>query len=213
MLFRYRRYLPHLETQDATYFVTFRLEGSVPAKVVENWKSERDEILNLAVTHKRPLSEHEKRRLKYLFCRKIDDYIDKGHGDCWLKNPVIAQLVVKALRYFDSQRYYLHAWCVMPNHVHVVFTVISNGDESDSDLDPILHSWKSFTAHEANKILRRMGKFWQGEYYDHLIRCDEDFGHSVDYTLENPIKAGLCIHWYQWPWSGCSEKIRLLLNN
>jgi len=212
MLFRYRRYLPHLEIQNSSYFVTFRLAGSVPLKVIENWKSEREEILKLALSNRRSLSEHEKQRLKFLFCAKIDDYSDKGRGDCWLENPGIAQLVVNALRYFDSQRYNLHAWCVMPNHVHVVFTVISDGAETDSDLDRILHSWKSFTSHEANKILARSGTFWQSEYYDHLIRCNEDFGHCVEYTLQNPVKAGLCSHWDQWPWSGCSEKIKLLLS-
>lgn len=132
-------------------------------------------------------------------------------GECWLKNPEIAQLVVDALKHFGSKRYNLHAWCVMPNHVHVVFTVISTGQESESELVHILHSWKSYTAHQANKILSRMGEFWQGEYYDHLIRCDEDFGHSVDYTFENPVKAGLCTHWEEWPWSGCSPKIKELL--
>ncbi|PWT87523.1 MAG: hypothetical protein C5B54_12195 [Acidobacteria bacterium] len=125
--------------------------------------------------------------------------------------------VVGALKHFDGSRYKLHAWCVMPNHVHVVFTVEKNSEVADrdgvrySELIPILHSWKSFTAHEANKILQTYGKFWQDEYYDHLIRNDDDFAHSIEYTLNNPVKAGFCKLWKEWLWSGCSQKVSDLL--
>jgi REP element-mobilizing transposase RayT len=99
----------------------------------------------------------------------------------------------------------------MPNHVHVVFTVKSTGGELDSDLIPILHSWKSFTAHKANKLLKRHGEFWQSEYYDHLIRSEDEFSHYVNYTIQNPVKAGLCHAWREWPWTGCSEMIEMLM--
>jgi REP element-mobilizing transposase RayT len=99
----------------------------------------------------------------------------------------------------------------MPNHVHVVFKMISKNVDLHSDLAPILHSWKSFTAKRANEILRREGIFWQREYYDHVIRSDEEFGHYVNYTLQNPVKAGLCNNWTQWPWSGCSQEIKMMM--
>ena len=69
-------------------------------------------------------------------------------------------------------------------------------------LASILHSWKSYTANEANKILRRNGEFWQREYYDHLIRDDRDLDRCVAYTVQNPVKSGLCKLWEDWPWSG-----------
>jgi putative DNA methylase len=52
--------------------------------------------------------------------RRIEEYLDAGHGACWLRRPEIAALVEGALRYFDGQRYRLLAWCVMPNHVHTL---------------------------------------------------------------------------------------------
>ena len=79
----------------------------------------------------------------------------------------------------------------MPNHVHVVFRPIGN-----HQLAAILHSWKSYTANAANRILKRTGSFWQREYYDHLIRNEEDFLRIVRYVMNNPVKAGL----RDWPW-------------
>jgi putative transposase len=121
-ILRWRKYLPHLESPNSTYFVTFRIAGSVPEKLIECWRSERLEIIQTAERQKRELSKYEKERLEYLSSRNIERYLDQLHGECWLKDQAIAQLVVDTLKYFDSSRYRLHAWCVMPNHVHVVFT-------------------------------------------------------------------------------------------
>ncbi|HSE43052.1 MAG TPA: transposase [Acidobacteriota bacterium] len=156
----------------------------------------------------RRFSEYERKRLRYLFSEKIEKYLDANYGDCWLKIPEIAQLVVNALGHFDGIRYHLFAWCIMPNHVHVIFKPISSGSELQSDLISILHSWKSFTAHKANKILKRSGEFWQSEYYDHVIRSDEELHYYITYTLNNPVKAALCDNWEEWPWSGCSEAVK-----
>ena len=202
-----RRNLPHLEFPNSTYFVTFRLNGSVPQSVLLKWKQERHEILQNRDRQKRNLTPFEHQRLKYLFSQKIEKYLDQSYGECWLRNPEVASIVASALKYFDGKRYNLHAWCLMPNHVHVVFTAISKGYRLDSDLIPILHSWKSYTAHQANRILNRSGKFWQDEYYDHLIRSDDEFSFYVKYTLESPVKANLSTDWKDWKWTGCSEKI------
>jgi hypothetical protein len=63
-------------------------------------------------------------------------------------------------------------------------------------LPSVLHSWKSFTAKAANRLLGRTGDFWQTEYYDHLIRDEADYAHALHYLLENPVVAGLS----DWPW-------------
>jgi putative DNA methylase len=72
-------------------------------------------------------------------------------------------------------------------------------------LASVLHSWKSYTAKEANRILGRSGEFWQREYYDYLVRDEEDFYRYLEYTLQNPVKAGLCERWEDWPWNGLAE--------
>ena len=70
-----------------------------------------------------------------------------------------------ALLFFDGARYAIHAWVVMPNHIHVLFTPTPGWSLSD-----ILSSWKSFTAKEANKVLLRSGQFWHEDYFDRFIR-------------------------------------------
>ena len=211
MILRSRRYLPHLEFPNSTYFITFRLNDSVPTSILKKWKDERKQIMQNAIRQKRNFTKYEKQRLDYVFSKKVQDYLDRSYGQCWLEDPQIAEMVVNALRHFDNKTYNLHAWCIMPNHVHVVITVISNADKSVSDLIPILHSWKSFTAHLANKFLLRSGPFWQQEYYDHRIRNDEEFAHYVEYTLLNPVLANLCTGWRDWKWAGCSKEIESLL--
>ena len=139
----------------------------------------------------RPLSEHEQQRLQKLHSERVETYLDAGHGECWLRQAAIAQLVADALRHFNAQRYRLHAWCIMPNHVHVIVDPIAG-----NELPAVLHSWKSFTAKAANRILSRTGEFWQTEYYDHLIRDEGDYAHALRYLLENPVVAGL----RDWPW-------------
>jgi REP element-mobilizing transposase RayT len=101
------------------------------------------------------------------------------------------------LRFFDGQRYVLGPWVVMPNHVHVIVRPLGT-----QLLDEILRSWKGFTAREANRILNRTGQpFWAREYYDHVLRDDQERAALADYTADNPVKAGLCARWEDWPWS------------
>ncbi len=103
----------------------------------------------------------------------------------------VAEVVAATLRLFDEKRYRLFAWCIMPNHVHAVVCVFPT-----YKLSKILHSWKSYTAKEADRILRTHGTFWQREYYDHLLRDESEFERAVKYTAENPTKAGL----RNWKW-------------
>ena len=142
---------------------------------------------------KRPLQEREEQRLAYLRSERVERYLDAGVGCCYMKDNRVAKVVADALTHFEGQRYDLAAWCVMPNHVHVVFKPAPGYELSD-----IVHSWKSFTAKEANRILKRQGTFWQTEPYDHLIRDESDFLHAVTYVLENPVRAGL----KNWRWVG-----------
>lgn len=102
-----------------------------------------------------------------------------------------------ALKFFEGQRYELRAWIVMPNHVHVVVWPMPPHTFSE-----ILHSWKSYTATHANKLLERVGKpFWQDESYDHLIRDDTDMARCCRYTIMNPVNARLCAQPEDWKWS------------
>ena len=186
---RNRGHLPHWEAEGSTYFVTFHLADSLPRAVLEAWLAERKDILKRT----RPLTVAEKKRLQELFSQKVDACLDAGKGACLLARPGIAGLIRDALLHFDGQRYRLFAWCVMPNHVHVVFRPLRG-----YRLAEILHSWKPYTARTVNLHLGLRGAFWQREYYDHLIRNEEEFRSILRYVMENPVKANLM----DWPWVG-----------
>jgi putative transposase len=195
--FHFRGVLPHVKKEGGTYFVTFRQAGTLPKEVLLRFKQERDAILQQALAAKRPLTWHEQDELFRWYSSRVDKYLDAGHGVCYLRNPELADLVAGAIRFFAGQRYELLAWVVMPNHAHIVVWPRPGHTLSD-----ILHSWKSFTSHQINKLLpAKVVPFWQSESYEHLIRDDDDLHRCCHYTLMNPVNARLCVHPEDWPWS------------
>jgi REP element-mobilizing transposase RayT len=84
----------------------------------------------------------------------------------------------------------------MPNHVHALVEI-----RSDYHLDQIVHSWKSYTAKQANRLLRRDGPFWAPEYFDRFMRDDAHLATTLIYIEENPVKAGLCATVSDWRFS------------
>lgn len=170
-----RGYLPHFDAPGLVQGLTFRLWDSLPAEVVQVLAEEADS---------------GQKRIR------VEAYLNTGYGACYLRDPRVAHLVEKALFHFDGERYRLIAWVIMPNHVHVLIETFAGWP-----LDKVLHSWKSFTATEANKILQRQGKFWLREYFDRYIRDEQHFWNTVQYIHENPVKAGLVASAADWPFS------------
>jgi putative DNA methylase len=184
---RSRGELPHLYKEGGSYFVTFRLLDAVNTNAK---KSSRD---GCTTTRQKKHSLSPEREA-VLIARETEPPLRLG--SCVLTRPEIAGLVQGTLRHFHGQRYYLSAWCVMPNHVHVVVT-----PNDGWELSAILHSWKSFTAHQANKMLKRQSTFWERESFDHLIRTFEHFETFVHYVENNPVEARLCQAPEDWAWS------------
>jgi REP element-mobilizing transposase RayT len=191
---RSRGHLPHWEAATATYFVTFRLADSLPQAALRRILFAREDIPATAAMMGRSISEPERKRLSKLHARRIERYLDAGAGQCFLRNDAVARVVADSLRRFHGTRYQLFTWCVMPSHVHVVFQTLDG-----NVLPRILHSWKSFSAKQANQILRRSAEFWQREYYDRLIRDRAEFHRAVQYVVENPKKAGFKDWAWVWP--------------
>jgi REP element-mobilizing transposase RayT len=200
-----RGYLPHVKREGARYFVTFRLADSLPKEVLLKFQASRAEHLqrfhaqqDAAKKSGRKNSQSESPdEIERDYFRRLETYLDKGAGECWLKRTEIADMVADALRFFDGQRYRLDAWVVMSNHVHAVLWPMP-----DHSLSEIVQSWKRFTAREANKILQRTGQtFWQPEAFDHWIRDDGEHSRCCRYVVNNPVKARLCAAPEDWQWS------------
>jgi len=178
-----RGYLPHFDSSAAVQHIVFRLHDSVPAEVLARWKEELNWTERTAPTD--PAAVELRKR--------IERYEDQGHGSCLLARPEFAEVVQRALLHFDGARYRLLEWCIMPNHVHVLLETLPG-----FTLSSIVHSWKSFTANEINKIRSESGAVWAREFYDRFIRNDKHFEAVTKYIRENPVKAGLVKNAEEW---------------
>jgi REP element-mobilizing transposase RayT len=158
------------------------LGDALPQTVLDEWRIE--------------LEREGGPEIDSLFRRRVEMYLDQGYGECHLKDHRVAKMVQDSLLFHDPDLYRLSAWVVMPNHLHLLAT-----PAEDVELSVILHSLKSYTSHEANKILGRTGRFWQRESYDRFIRNHEHFMNVVKYIENNPVKAGLCQKPSDWPFS------------
>ncbi len=200
----YRRNLPHVQPLGTPLFVTFRLAGSLPQNVVAQWKEERLWLTKLARTN-----PFHYQRVKDDFDRgwfaKFELLLDGAvHGPLWLRDERVAAIVAEALHYRDGKVYRLHAFSIMPNHVHVVFKplpAIQSDYPADEALASIMHSLKGYTAFKANRLLGRQGEFWAHESYDHFIRDGDEWRRIVAYVLNNPVKARYVKNWKDWNWS------------
>ncbi len=173
-----RGYLPHLDAAETIQHVTFRLHGSLPASVVASLKAGLDGDGYAAA---------------------IEAELDRGSGPNWLADSDCATIVATALREFDGERYDLLAWCVMPNHVHVLIR-----QREGWPLGRIVQSWKSYTARQINHRLARRGAFWAADYFDRYVRNEEQLIGGIRYIEANPVKAGLCARPEDWPFSSAS---------
>ncbi len=174
--------LPHLYKEGGSYFVTFRLLDAVTSERSPMAKEQlrKKEAAEIALLSEPPL------------CL----------GSCVLGRPKVASLVQDTLRFFHGQRYNLTAWCVMPNHVHAIFSTLLEHTPAD-----ILHSWKSFTSHQVNAMLGRHGPLWERESFDHLICSIGLFEGFMFYVEQNPVVAGLCKSPQDWPYSHCGAGV------
>src|SRR5688572_28143390 len=125
--------LPHFDGGAIPQFLTFRLYDSVPQTLIEQWKRELSDVQ---------------------FRKTLEKFLDAGYGACFLKEPPVAQIVADSLKFHDGTKYDLSSWVVMPNHLHFLVNPFQG-----VELSTIAHSIKSYTAHEANKVLGRTGRF------------------------------------------------------
>lgn len=182
-----RGYLPHFDRSTLCQFVMFRLADSLPDSVL--------------LRMERELRTLPKERFGVERRKRIEAYLDQGHGEAFLATEPIGTLLENALLFFDGQRYTLHAWVVMPNHVHVLFTPADG-----YDLAGIIMSWKSYTANEINKIRGTRGTVWQREYFDRFIRSEEHYWRAANYAEQNPVKAGLRTRAEDWKFSSARRR-------
>jgi REP element-mobilizing transposase RayT len=108
--------------------------------------------------------------------------------------PLERSDVGTSLLRFDHERYTLFAYAVMNDHVHVLVR-----PHDGRRLEDLVHSWKSYTTHRLQSLGRR-GKVWQEEYFDRIVRDDEEFLEKCQYIFNNPFKRWPGVQHYPWVW-------------
>ncbi|MCP4344658.1 MAG: hypothetical protein GY795_03915 [Desulfobacterales bacterium] len=203
----YKRNLPHIQTPGATLFVNFRLAGSLPRHVIDKLMQESMDTEKRLCKIADPQKQAEERYLeqKRHFGR-WDLALDMNKsGPFRLRKPEVARTVADSMHYLDQRVYDLDTYCIMPNHVHAVFTPLKKDDGTYHALQAIMHSLKRYTSREANKLMNRDGHFWEHENYDHVVRDEAELRRIVQYIFYNPVKAGLVDTWEAWPWTYCKK--------
>jgi type I restriction enzyme R subunit len=210
------RRLPHWSQAGTIAFLTWRTWDSIPSDRLQQWITERNDWLrthgiepkpNAAVScgemskpHKpKPIPAHPtwrtrlqslppalRREFRMQISNRWNDCLDECHGQCVLRQAELSQIVADSLLHFDGSRYDLTDFVVMPNHVHLLAAF----PDEESMLEQC-DSWKHFTATKLNRALRRRGRFWQQDGFDHLVRSFEQFEFLRRYIADNPHRAKL----------------------
>jgi putative transposase len=214
-----RGYLPHCDHPGLLQTITYRLADSLPATVLEQMDAELRSL---------PPERQDAERRK-----RVEAWLDAGHGSCVLRLPEAAACVVDTWRHFAGERYDLIAWVVMPNHVHVLIRTYEG-----VALGKVVQSWKSYTGRRIREMMEDMSRagtecaqrgragarrsrelraparqsqgVWMREYWDRYIRDERHFQMTVDYIHQNPVKAGLVRRAEDWPWSSAGEYVAWL---
>jgi REP element-mobilizing transposase RayT len=176
-----RRELPHWVQDEKIYFVTFRLFDSLPVAKREEIENEKELWHRL---NPEPLSSFQQSDYARRFTQKINRWLDSGYGVCFLRNRAVRDSVTRTLTFFNGSRYRLGEFTIMPNHLHVLVTPLG-----EYQLRFILHSWKSYSAKQINRILGRSGQVWQHESFDHLVRNAVQLDRIEEY-IRNNLKIG-----------------------
>jgi len=175
--------LPHWQQEGTVYFVTFRLADAVPHRLRTQWESEREAWLRV---HPQPWDAEVESEYHERFSEAIERWLDAGYGSCILRRHDCAEIVARALHYFDGERLAIISYVVMPNHAHALFVQNANWP-----LENLLRSWKSFSSRRINSLLGRDGSLWQRDYFDRLVRDQKHFANCVRYIRRNPAKVHL----------------------
>lgn len=117
----------------------------------------------------------------------------------WILPPEARSVALEICLWGNGKRFDLHGTVIMPDHVHLVFTPLADGDGPFSVVE-IMQGIKSSSAHLINRVLQRHGQVWQHESFDHVPRCEESITAKVEYVIQNPVRKGLVRVASDYPW-------------
>jgi REP element-mobilizing transposase RayT len=205
----YKHNLPHFQQPGQAYFITWILKDAVPAKAFPRYSVQLGQLKNQIELYKQnnPNKELvEKLQQQYYLTRKkyikaFDDLLAVSKSNTVdLSFTGNTRIISDAMQFWQNKKLKNIAYSIMPNHVHWVLELFHN-DESGNPvyLQDIMQSVKRFSARQINLRERRSGTLWQKENFDTTIRDEKHLYNTVEYTLNNPVNAGLIKNRDEWP--------------
>lgn len=204
----YKNNLPHYQTPGQCYFVTWCLQNAVPKHALPEYTLQLELLQNqIKFAKERKQSDNTINKLKKeldltrkKYLKAFNDLLDSNaKREINISEPEILVILHEALCHWDNKRIFNHAYCIMPNHIHWVFATLDTDKNGlPVYLQDVMHSVKSYTANEINAAIGLEGKLWQKESFDTTIRNQKHFVNAINYTLNNPVKAGLVRKWQDW---------------
>jgi REP element-mobilizing transposase RayT len=165
--------LPHWQQSESMQFVTFRLGDAMPQQKIRKWKDEHAIWLNI---HPKPWPADLEIEYHQRFSARLERWLDEGSGSCLMRNPEIRKMIEDTLMRDQGTRVHHHAWVIMPNHLHLLFT-------GQTNLESLFKTWKGVSSRKIGQ-----GRIWQKGYRDTMIRDGDHFANAVRYIRRNPSK-------------------------
>lgn len=212
----YRRNLPHIHPDQGIFFITFRLYRTIPKSVLQRLQKDRKRKLKEITSTSESVYLLNKYKIEKRFSIEYGNWLDKSNTEkTWLYTPEIADILCKKIHEMDHRFYFLIAYCIMPNHVHLLIQLRDGGQINHKGktktypLADVLRLLKGSSARKCNLLLNRKDPFWHHESYDHVVRNEYEFYRIIEYILNNPVKAGLVKNSKEWDYSYYDSKFIL----
>lgn len=179
----HRRNLPHYYRPNSTYFITFRVKGSIPQKQLQILKKKYEQLRVRQIDNDASINDN------YFY--EYDSALHQFELTKYFHNKKFSLILNNELHKYDGKDYKLLSYSIMPNHVHLIFHLLDNA----RSISKIMQEIKRITAYRINLVLGKKGNFWQAESYDHIVRDMDELEILIEYTLMNPVKAGIVDDW------------------
>jgi len=163
--------LPHWQQGEVMQFVTFRLGDSMPETKLRQWRELKQAWL---AANPPPWTPDLLKEREHHSARTLERFLDEDAGSCIFVNPAVREALAETLMRDHDTRAVHHAWVIMPNHVHLLFTPVF-------PLDKLIQIWKGVSSRKIGR-----GGIWQSNFRDTLIRDWDHFASVVRYIRRNP---------------------------
>jgi len=207
----YRRNLRHIQPPEGTFFITYRLFGSIPKPVIQKMKvghemAIREIDLEFSSDQNTDDGKQKRQVANKRYFKKFDDFLDANvlNAPHWLMQPNVAKFELNNIQYYAQRYFELHTACIMSNHVHLLLTMKPNAPM----LWKVMRDMKKYSSRHIKQMLDLQGQFWENESYDHVVRSTE-FERIFYYILNNPVKAKVVKEWSDYPYTYVCPKLKM----